>query len=185
MGFRLLGKSIMLAMRSRRRFIAFTAMYTVLMLWLSMNLKEYLNNDSPGSINMLVYSVLATVVLSIIYAWIIVNYRKQEIATMKCIGYTNSNIRTIMLGEIIWVTLVAFLIVAEVLIHQTAATTYYQNQNLTAADSTYYDLTTPILQIKPVLTTLGIFLVSQIVGILIMYSKILKLRPIVALRVLK
>jgi len=43
----------------------------------------------------------------------------------------------------------------------------------------------PLLDIASVGATIGLFIVSQIVGILLVYRRILKLRPIVALRVLK
>ena len=187
MGLRLWSKSIKLAMRSRRRFIAFTLMYTVLMVWMTWNFQEFIYNGN-GNVLLLVVSILSTSILSILYAWIVINYRKNEIATLKCIGYKNSNIRTIIIGELTWVTFVAFMIMAETLIHITAALTYFYQQQYFKGDisaSVYAANTTPILNIWPVLATLAMFLVSQILGILIMYSKILKLRPIVALRVLK
>ncbi|QEE16077.1 FtsX-like permease family protein [Promethearchaeum syntrophicum] len=186
MGLRLWSKSVKLAMRSRRRFIAFTLMYTVLMVWMTWNFQDFLYGEGTPNVLLLVVSILSTLLLSILYAWIVINYRKNEIATLKCIGYKNSNIRTIIIGELTWVTFVAFMIMAETLIHITAGLTYfYQQQIGTISASNYIDKTTPILNIWPILATLAMFLVSQILGILVMYSKILKLRPIVALRVLK
>ena len=203
MGLRLIGKSILMAMRSRRRFIVFTLMYTVLMAWMTYNFEAFLYRDgviiwdalSQGSadwsditreIIMLAISVVSTIILSILYAWIVINYRKQEIATLKCIGYTNGNIRTIIIGELVWVTLVSFLLVAEVLIHITAAITYFYSQNANFPGlNEYRTLTRPLLSIWPIFVTLVMFLISQILGITVMYSKVLKLRPIVALRVLK
>ncbi|MHA1613067.1 MAG: FtsX-like permease family protein [Promethearchaeota archaeon] len=187
MGLRLIRKSILMAMRSRRRFIVFTIMYTALMAWLAYNYESFLyggGENTTTEIIMLVSSTVFTTILAVAYAWIVINYRKQEIATLKCIGYTNTNIRTIIIGELVWVTLVSFFFVAEVLIHITAAITYFYTQNF-PGPADYQDFTRPILSIWPITITLGIFLVSQIVGITIMYSKILKLRPIVALRVLK
>jgi len=188
MGLRLWSKSIKLAMRSRRRFIAFTLMYTVLMGWMTWNFQDFLYGDGDPDVLLLIVSIVSTLILSILYAWIVINYRKNEIATLKCIGYKNSNIRTIIIGELTWVTFIAFMIMAETLIHITAGATYfYQQQSLAGniSAATYLEKTTPILNIWPVLATLAMFLVSQILGIVIMYSKILKLRPIVALRVLK
>ena len=188
MGLRLWSKSIKLAMRSRRRFIAFTLMYTVLMVWMTWNFQLFIYDNGDADVLLLVVSIISTLILSILYAWIVINYRKNEIATLKCIGYKNSNIRTIIIGELTWVTFVAFMIMAETLIHITAGATYFYQQQIlkgTISLSDYATKTTPILNIWPILATLAMFLVSQILGILIMYSKILKLRPIVALRVLK
>lgn len=178
MGLRLVGKSIKMAMRSRMRFIIFTLMYTVLMLWNAWNLQSFtLPSEVEGNILLLAISIGSTVILAILYAWIVINYRKREIATLKCIGYTNGNIRTLIVGELVWVTTMSFIIVAELLIHITGFTAFI---NLTSGNPTE-----PILRLLPIVISFAMFLISQVLGILVMYSKILKLRPIVALRVLK
>ena len=84
-----------------------------------------------------------------------------------------------------FVTFVAFAIVLEFLIHQTAAVTYYYSQLVGATPEEYVTGTTPFLGIVSISITLGMFVFSQVIGIIVMYRKILKLRPIVALRVLK
>ena len=180
MGLRLVGKSIMLAMRSRRRFIVFTLMYTVLMVWMANNFQQYMYVD-PASRNLLLLlvSIGSTILLAILYAFIVINYRKKEIATLKCIGFTNNDIRTIIITELVWVSFLAFFIQVEVLIHATAIMTYIEKATPPAA------AVDPILDALPVLFAFLIFIISQVLGILIMYRKILKLRPIVALRVIK
>ena len=94
------------------------------------------------------------------------------------------------MGEILWVTAVAFIIVAEILIHYAAALNYWTYQNYqtittikTPAD--YASQVKPLLQLPSVLITFGLFIVAQVLGILVMYNKVLKLRPIVALRIIK
>ena len=135
MGMRLIKKSIMLAMRSRRRFIVFSLMYTVLMTWMAYNFETYINRvidpelESTSELLLLLISLVSTISLSILYAFIIINYRKTEIATLKCIGYTNANIRTIIIGELLWVTMVAFVVVVEILIHIGAGFLYYAQIN--------------------------------------------------------
>ena len=101
MGLRLWSKSVKLAMRSRRRFIAFTLMYTVLMVWMTWNFQLFIYDNGDADVLLLVVSIVSTIILSILYAWIVINYRKNEIATLKCIGYKNSNIRTIIIGAIV------------------------------------------------------------------------------------
>ncbi len=176
MGLRLVGKSITLAMRSRTRFIIFTLMYTVLMLWNAWNLEVAMEGTDESTL-LLVISIVSTIVLAVLYAWIVINYRKREIATLKCIGYTNGNIRTIIIGELVWVTTVSFVLVAEMLIHITAFTAFF---NLPSQE-----VTDVLLNAGPIFITFALFLAAQIFGIIIMYAKILNLRPIVALRVLK
>ena len=89
MSFRLVGKSIMLAMPSRRRFIVFTIIYTVLVFWMALSMESFEGTQNWYQLGI---ALVASIVLSILYAWIIINYRKTEIATLKCIGWTNGNI---------------------------------------------------------------------------------------------
>jgi predicted lysophospholipase L1 biosynthesis ABC-type transport system permease subunit len=184
MGMRLVGKSIVLGMRSRRRFIVFTIFYTVLVFWMAISWEGFL---SAQNWYMLATSLIASIVLAILYAWIIINYRKTEIATLKCIGWTNGNIRTLIVGEILWVSFIAFVVVAEILIHYAAAVNYYWSQNSGSVPdlSTFETNVKPFLDIVPVVVTFAVFLVAQIIGILVLNNKLLKLRPIVALRVIK
>jgi ABC-type antimicrobial peptide transport system permease subunit len=171
-------KSGTIAVRARTRFIVFTIIYTVLVFWLALNVEENFfaaDAETQGNLYLFIIAVSASVVLSILYAWILINYRKKEIATLKCIGWTNADIRTLIVGEILWVTIISVVAVAEVLIHYAAIMNY--------ANPGVY--TEPLLGILSVVVTVGVFIISQVLGILLVYRKILKLRPIVALRVLK
>ena len=148
MGLRLIGKSIKLAMRSRMRFIIFTLMYTVLMLWNAWNLQAFTHpSEVEQNRLLLAISIVSTVLLAILYAWIVINYRKREIATLKCIGYTNGNIRTLIVGELVWVTTMSFVIVAELLIHITGFTAFIHlaTEPIEATAVSYTHLTLPTI----------------------------------------
>lgn len=173
---RVFKKAIMMSMRSRRRFIVFTMMYTALMIWMSYSLQ--LGSDSGGIEVSFWIAMISSIVLPILYAWILINQEKLSIATLKCIGFTNNDIRTMIVGEIIWVTTVAFIIVAELLLHYAAIMLYVQDAFNTIEAKPFIDL-------GNLLITLGIFVAAQLIGITLAYSKALKLRPIVALRVMK
>jgi ABC-type antimicrobial peptide transport system permease subunit len=164
----------MMSMRSKKRFMVFTFMYTALMIWMSYSLET----GEVGTSTSFWIAMTASVVLSILYAWILINQEKLSIATLKCIGFTNNDIRTMIVGEILWVTTIAFVIVAEFLIHY-------------AAIMVYLEEVIPSITVKPfiglvnLVITLGVFVSAQLIGITLAYSKALKLRPIVALRVMK
>ncbi len=186
MGMRLFGKAIKLAMRSRKRYIIFTLTYMALMIWTSVSIQNVFNADpvaGPSQNDMYFFWVglAISVFMSVLYAWIIINYRRTEIATLKCIGYTNSNVRTIIVGEIIWVTMSGFFLVLEILIHTLAAQALADNLGLS---STFVTIR-PFLTLSTILITLGIFLVVQVVGIIIAYRRVLNVRPIMALRIMK
>jgi predicted lysophospholipase L1 biosynthesis ABC-type transport system permease subunit len=178
-------------MRSRKRFIVFTFMYTAIIIWMSFSLQMLFSsvgpNPKPWIIEVskeaawisLSLSAVISISLSVFYAWIITNYRRTEIATLKCIGYTNNNVRVIIVGELIWVTMFSFLIVFELLIHVVAFSAYYY---YTVNDLTSFS---PFIRFGPLLITIGIFLIAQIGGILLAYRRVLRLRPIIALRIHK
>ena len=180
----------MLSMRSRKRFIVFTFMYTAIIIWMSFSLEMLfastgfhpnwiLEVDTPIAVWSLVLSAVTSISLSVFYAWIITNYRRTEIATLKCIGYTNNNVRVVIVGEFIWVSMFSFFIVFEALIHIAAFSLYFASLPSSSATAR------PFISFLALLITIGIFLIAQIGGILLAYRRALKLRPIIALRIHK
>lgn len=181
-------------MRSKKRFIVFTFMYTAIIIWMSFSLqmlfsayetdptKTWIIEVEPKVAWIsLSLSAVISISLSVFYAWIITNYRRTEIATLKCIGYTNNNVRVIIVGELIWVTMFSFFIVFELLIHVVAFSAYAYN-SFSGLDINDW---APFIELVPLLITVGIFLIAQIGGILLAYRRALKLRPIIALRIHK
>ncbi|MBN2157389.1 MAG: FtsX-like permease family protein [Candidatus Lokiarchaeota archaeon] len=178
-------------MRSKKRFTVFTFMYTAIIIWMSFSLQMLFStvgtDPKPWIIEVnrnvaiisLVLSAVISISLSVFYAWIITNYRRTEIATLKCIGYTNNNVRVIIVGELIWVTMFSFLIVFELLIHVVAFSAYFYYTADRLSDFS------PFIRFGPLLITIALFLVAQIGGILIAYRRVLRLRPIIALRIQK
>lgn len=160
-------------MRSRKRFLVFTILYVALIIWMSYSLQT-----AEGVT--LIIAIVSSVLSSILYAWLIIRFRRMEIATLKCVGYTNNDIRTVILGEIIWVSISSFIVVFELLIHFTA----FEIIGMEFINKSLDDYEVFISPIN-LLITIGIFLLAQVAGILLAYRKILKLRPIVALRIMK
>ena len=177
-------------MRSRKRFIVFTFMYTAIIVWMSFSIEMLfastgfnpdwiIDVDTPIAVWSLVLSAVTSISLSVFYAWIITNYRRTEIATLKCIGYTNNNVRVIIVGELIWVSMFSFFLVFEALIHIAAISLYIAS--LPSATTT----ARPFISFLALIITIGIFLIAQIGGILLAYRRALRLRPIIALRIHK
>src|SRR5271157_814608 len=188
---RLFWKAIRIALRSRKRYLVFMFIYTVLLFLTSFNLQQFFDAEFPpkgpsttiSSSQWLFFfiTLFASVFMSILYSWMIVNYRRTEIATLKCIGYTNANVRTLIVGEIIWTTLSGFFLVIEIVIHLLAFQVL----------GNYLTLGLPLIQPASVsvllpfslwnlLITLGIFLVVQLFGITLAYRRVLKVRPMQA-----
>jgi len=115
----------------------------------------------------------------LLYAWIIVARNRRTWATLKCIGYTNGNINSIILGHVFFTTLVGFIITIETLFHYMAIVGYLQ-----AADPNvgYRVANLPIISLLPVIITVGVFTVVQFFGYFLASSKITKVRPMLALK---
>ena len=173
MAFRLFKKSVMMVLREKKQFTVFCLMYTILIFWTSYSIELVINTPGLGLASTSFFMALAIgIFLSLLYSWIIVRRNSKTIATLKCIGWTNKDINSLISGFILFTTFIGFFIVIEVLFHY-------------AAFFAYIDPTTPtvpLVSLLPVFVTFIIFLLFQIMAILLANRKVLKVRPIIALR---
>ena len=169
-------KAILLSLREKKVFIVFTLIYTTLIFLTSF----FINLGFKGDLGDLAIPLIliffgTSLFLSLLYAWILVSRKRRVWATFKCIGYTNKNILVLVSGMILFTTLVGFFIVIEVLFHYAAAIAYINQTDL--------DLTLTILvDLGPVIFTSAIFIVVQLCAFYLAYRKVLKVRPIIALK---
>ncbi|MFX1324723.1 MAG: FtsX-like permease family protein [Promethearchaeota archaeon] len=117
-----------------------------------------------------------SLLLSLLYAWIVVSRKRRVWATFKCIGYTNKNIMALVSGMILFTTLVGFFVVIEVCFHYAAVYSYLTSANI--------DLEVPpvIIGLGPVIITSALFILVQLIAFILAYRKVLKVRPIIALK---
>ncbi|UCC19390.1 MAG: FtsX-like permease family protein [Promethearchaeota archaeon] len=170
-------KAILLSLREKKTFTVFTLIYTTLIFLTSF----FIDLGLEGGFGELAwYFVIiffgTSLFLSLLYAWILVSRKRRVWATFKCIGYTNKNILVLVSGMIFFTTLIGFLIVIEVLFHYAAAIAYI-NQ-LPDLEITFNIL----VDLLPVIFTSGIFIFVQILAFILAYRKVLKVRPIIALK---
>lgn len=173
MAFRLFKKSVMMVLREKKQFTVFCLMYTILIFWTSYSIELVIKTPGLGLASTSFFMALAIgIFLSLLYSWIIVRRNSRTIATLKCIGWTNKDINSLISGFILFTTFVGFFIVIEVLFHY-------------AAFFAYIDPTTPtvpLVSLLPVFVTFIIFLFFQLSAILLANRKILRVRPIIALK---
>ncbi len=174
---RLWKKAIILALRSRKRYFVFTMMYTALLFWSSYSL-HISSVQTTTAVTSFLIAMGISIFLSLLYAWVITNYRRREIATLKCIGYTNRDCKTIIIGEILFATISGFIIVIEVLFHFVAALGYFYS----AVNPSVPSSQLPLISLPAVLLTFGIFVSVQLIGILLANRRVLRVRPIIALK---
>ena len=162
-----------MVLREKKQFTVFCLMYTILIFWTSYSIELVIDVSGSGLANLSFFMALGIgIFLSLLYSWIIVRRNSKTIATLKCIGWTNKDINSLISGFILFTTFIGFFIVIEVLFHY-------------AAFFAYIDPTTPtvpLVSLLPVFVTFIIFLLFQIMAILLANRKVLKVRPIIALR---
>ncbi|MFX1391880.1 MAG: FtsX-like permease family protein [Promethearchaeota archaeon] len=176
MAFRMWRKAVLLSLREKKVFVVFTLIYTTLIFLTSF----FIHLGLDGSFGDLVWNFVfiffgTSLFLSLLYAWILVSRKRRIWATFKCIGYTNKNILSLVSGMIFFTTIVGFLIVIEALFHY-AAIVAYMNQ----AGAGFTPLI--LVDLVPVVVTSLIFIGVQIIAFILAYRKVLKVRPIIALK---
>ena len=170
-------KAILLSLREKKIFTIFTLIYTILIFLTSLFWDLAIKGEIGTAGNYLLTIFFGTsLFLSLLYAWIIVSRKRRVWATFKCIGYTNKNILVLVSGMIFFTTIVGFIIVIEVLFHYTAALSYLHSENL------FLSTNEILIGLVPVIITSAIFIVVQIIAFILAYRKVLKVRPIIALK---
>lgn len=169
-------KAILLSLREKKIFTAFTLIYTILIFLTSFFIDIGLSGTLGEAAWYFVFIFFGTsLFLSLLYAWILVSRKRRVWATFKCIGYTNKDILVLVSGMIFFTTLVGFFIVIEVLFHYAAGVAYINQTGINFGVTILVDLI-------PVITTSAIFIVVQIFAFILAYRKVLKVRPIIALK---
>jgi hypothetical protein len=169
-------KAILLSLREKKVFTVFTLIYTTLIFLTSL----FIDLGIKGNLGELAWPLVliffaVSLFLSLLYAWILVSRKRRVWATFKCIGYTNKNILVLVSGMIFFTTLVGFFIVIEVLFHYAAIVAYLSQANIIFGLAVLVDLI-------PVISTSAIFICVQILAFFLAYRKVLKVRPIIALK---
>jgi predicted lysophospholipase L1 biosynthesis ABC-type transport system permease subunit len=142
-------------------------------------------SPSPDELVNLGFIIMASMVVAIMYSFLLVRFRRDDIATLKCIGWDNSGIRLFVISEILFVTLSSFFILLEVIWHIVGI--YFQLFAIPVGGILGIPITTQLIlwwnkPIAIMLIAVGIILIAQIPGLLIATLSVTKLSPIVALR---
>ena len=177
---RLFSKAVLMTLREKKLFIIFTLIYTILIFLTSIFID--VARPQPGSANspiapyLLAIFFVSSAIFSVLYAYILVARNRRQWAVLKCIGYTSGDVRTIIMGSVLFTTIVALVINIELLFHFTAIVTYL-------TDAGYNVNANPVLvDLDAVILVSLAFLGFQLVAILIANGRITKVRPIIALK---
>ena len=105
MNFRVFFKSVKFAYRAKIRVLAFILIYAILYIIVAKGLTA-----NPGDWS---FIGLAFIVATI-YAILVSQFRRRDISIFKCIGWDNSNVMLLVMGEVILVSFTAFLLVFQI-----------------------------------------------------------------------
>ena len=171
-----------MVLREKKQFTIFCLMYTTLIFWTSYSIELIIKEGGIGVASTSFFIALGVgIFLSLLYAWVIVSRNRRSIATLKCIGYTNRDINSLISGYILFTTIVGFFIVIEFLFLYMAIVGYWWAAEASVG-ITHNIADLPLVSLIPVVSTFIIFLFFQILAILLANRKILKVRPIIALK---
>ncbi|MHA1903062.1 MAG: hypothetical protein ACXADL_00685 [Candidatus Thorarchaeota archaeon] len=172
MNFRVLFKSIRFAFRAKRRVLSFIIIYAILIVLVGRGLQD----GVPGS--EFLYIGMAFVV-STVYAVLISQFRRKDIAILKCVSWSNSEILLLLIGEVVLVSLSSFFIVFQISVEILGIATYFAIQN------------TPfILQLQgllaldavPLFTSILVVVGLQLPGLALAQMRAMSIPPMKALR---
>ncbi len=187
--FRIFFKSWQIAFRTKRRLLVFTTAYAILLVWIAFYLRTWLSNIFNIQIfNTLLYSLIGGAIMGIAFAWWLAHGRRDDVATLKCIGWSNNDIRQLVLGETIFITFLSLALITMFAIFISGLWLTY-----VVAFNSIFDMTGPlIVLVDPFIRSMlfrpdlmwasfGVVMVSQIPGILLLTWRILRISPMKAL----
>lgn len=164
-----------MAWRAQKRFWAFIVVYLVLIYMVT----YLLITKEPLSIAI---AILGGLTVATMYGFLLTTFRKTEIATLKCIGWSNGNLRIVIVGEILMVSILAFVLFIEIGIHISGLAYYLSGK----PDSPLFFVPPAIQNVliarDYLLVSLLVVVFAQIPGILLANYRILAVKPMEALR---
>ncbi len=170
MNLRIFFKSVKFAFRARRRVISFIIIYAILYILVGKQLAgSPVGTEWPW--------VILAFIVSTIYAILISQFRRRDIAILKCVSWGNQDIMILLIGEVVLVALAAFFVVFQLSIEILGLIAYF-------GDITFLlDIQSLIVvPVAPMLTTLLLVVVLQLPGLGLAQYRAMKIPPMRALR---
>jgi hypothetical protein len=171
LNLRVLFKSIKFAFRAKKRVLTFIIIYAFLIVMVSRGLAN------PGEWFLWVF---AAFVLATLYAVLISQSRAKDIAILKCVSWTNADILLVLIGEVVLVSLTAFLLVFQVSVELLGLVAYFQS----AFDVALFTALQGLLAVPvgDLFITLFVIVILQLPGLFLAQRRAMLIAPMRALR---
>lgn len=168
LNLRILFKSFRFAFRARKRVLFFIVIYAMLYVYVARGL------DVPS---LALTSLFMAFIVATIYAILIAQFRRRDIAILKCVSWSNSEIMILLIGEVILVSITAFLIVFQLSIEVLGFIAYFGSTALFEQMRDWI-----VIEAGPMLTTLFYIVILQIPGLALAQARAMRIPPMKALR---
>ncbi len=197
---RIFFKAWRVTLRTTRRFIVFLIAYAILLTWIALIIRQYYIEFIPYLIAptpeagarlasyqvTLGWTMVAGAIMGIVFSWLLAHGRRDDIAVLKCIGWSNHDIRQLVLGEIIFITIASVITIALLAI---LASGFYFSTFVVMSLDPLGNVLIPVpdtlryILIRPdfMLYAFAIVMLVQVPGILILIWRTLRISPMRAL----
>ncbi len=165
--FRILKKSFVIAFRSTRRVTAFIIIYAILTFTTAYSLEK-------GDPQMQLIALLGGFMVASVYGILLSQFRKKDVAILKCISWGNSHILLLLVGEIFIVSLMSFILTLEIIIHIQGISFYFPSLLALAQDLVFRGDT--------LLMTFFLVVFFQVPGVILANFRATRISPMSALR---
>jgi hypothetical protein len=169
LNIRVFFKSIKFAFRAKKRVIPFMMVYAILFIVVSDGLESTTNQ---------VWYLMMALIVSTFYAILISQFRRRDMSVFKCIGWSNSDVMLLVMGEVILVTVASFLIMLQLSFEILGIVTYFAGA-AGIFDAVYAFIEIPV---EYLFTTFFLVLAMQIPGLFIAQRRAMSVPPMKALR---
>jgi hypothetical protein len=174
MNWRILLKSIKFAFRARKRVLVFIVIYAILLLVVGRGLTNA--ESTPGAE---IPWLLMAFVVSTLYAVLISQFRRRDIAILKCVSWGNSEILLLLIGEVVLVSIAAFFVVFQISVEILGFATYFAIQDTGFILSLQELIALPA---SALFTSMFYIVILQIPGLALAQARAMKIPPMRALR---
>ncbi len=160
------------AFRSRRRIFAFIIIYAVLYIMVGKGLEH-------GAADWWLWPIVAFAVSSV-YAILISQFRRRDIAILKCVSWSNPDVMLLLVGEVVVVSVSAFLVVFQLTVEVLGVTQYAIGTTNTPLVTWLTNYIT--ISAGPMLIALFLIVILQIPGLILAQFRANHIPPMMAIR---
>jgi hypothetical protein len=172
LNLRIFFKSMRFAFRSRRRIFAFIIIYAVLYIMVGKGLEH-------GAADWWLWPIVAFAVSSV-YAILISQFRRRDIAILKCVSWSNPDVMLLLVGEVVVVSVSAFLVVFQLTVEVLGVTQYAIGTTNTPLVTWLTNYIT--ISAGPMLIALFLIVILQIPGLILAQFRANHIPPMMAIR---